>query len=192
MSWKNWGDHPIVATVGIVASLSGILGFGFFLYDRYFKSSPMMEISLLSERGIDYSSLRGLLIENKWEEANNETLMLLLKSTDREKEGFVSTTLMRQFPCKDLLTIENLWSTASKGRFGFRVQQGIWKRFGGPGYSMGEKPNILKRFYEEVEWNKNIKFSINASAGHLPVFSNGAKIGGISNTYRVIECESIK
>jgi hypothetical protein len=191
MSWKNWGDHPIVIAVGIVASLSGILGFGFFVYDRYSKSNPMMEISLLSERGIDYSSLRGLLIENKWEEANNETLMLLLKSTDREKEGFVSTTLMRQFPCKDLLTIENLWSTASKGRFGFRVQQGIWKRFGGPGYSMGE-PNLLKRFYEEVEWNKNIKFSINAAAGHLPVFSNGAKIGGISNTYRVIECEPIK
>jgi GUN4-like len=192
MSWKNWGDHPIAVVISVASGLVGIIGFGFFVYDRYPKSNEIMGVSLLSDRGIDYLSLRELLKENKWKEANNETLRLILKLTDREKEGFVSTTLMRQFPCKDLLTIENLWLTASKGRFGFRVQQGIWKRFGGPGYSMGEKPNLLKRFYEEIEWNKDIKFSLDAPVGHLPVFSNGAKIGGISNTYRVIECESSK
>jgi hypothetical protein len=28
MTWKNWGDHPIVVTIGVLASLAGIIALG--------------------------------------------------------------------------------------------------------------------------------------------------------------------
>ena len=107
MSWKNWSDHPFVAISTSLASLAAIVSLGYFINDRYSGHyQQMMNVNLLSERGIDYLHLRQLLIENKWEEGNRETLSLMLKATDREQQGFMDTTIMRQFPCKDLLTIE--------------------------------------------------------------------------------------
>jgi hypothetical protein len=151
MSWKNWSDHPFVAISTSLASLAAIVSLGYFINDRYSGHyQQMINVNLLSERGIDYSHLRQLLIENKWEEGNRETLSLMLKATDREQQGFMDTTIMRQFPCKDLLTIEELWSKASRGKFGFLVQQGIWQRIGGEKYKIGENLYLFRRFEKEV------------------------------------------
>jgi hypothetical protein len=39
---------------------------------------------------------------------------------------------LKQFPCKDLRTIDRLWVSASKGHFGFSVQKQIWEECGSP------------------------------------------------------------
>ena len=67
-----------------------------------------------------------------------------------------------------MLTINQLWLVASKGKFGFSVQKQIWVRVGGkPGQY---DSNIFWRFLEEVEWAENeIVFDQRAAKGHLPV-----------------------
>jgi GUN4-like len=148
----------------------------------------VMLVSLSSERSIDYSQLRTFLAKEEWKEANVETLKLMLRTVNRESEGYMTRSIMAQFPCKDLLTIEDLWSTASSGKFGFRVQQEVWNGLGGPKYRFGNDPKVFEEFIKAVGWDHDIEYSINAPLGHLPVFSSGAKLGGIPNTYRVIEC----
>jgi hypothetical protein len=34
MTWKNWGDHPVVVTIGLII---GISGFGYTVYDHFSK-----------------------------------------------------------------------------------------------------------------------------------------------------------
>jgi hypothetical protein len=46
---------------------------------------------LPSEKGIDYTKLRDLLAAGKWKDADKETLAVMLKATDREKEGYLVT-----------------------------------------------------------------------------------------------------
>ena len=67
-----------------------------------------------------------------------------------------------------MLTINQLWLVASKGKFGFSVQKQIWLEVGGkPGQY---DSNIFWRFQEEVEWAENeIVFDQRAAKGHLPV-----------------------
>jgi hypothetical protein len=137
---------------------------------------------------IDYTLLKNLLSAGNWEEANSTTLELMLKAAGREKNGYIESMRMRQFPCKDLLTIERLWSEASDGKFGFKAQYDIWKQIGGEGYRMGSDYVLFDRFVATVKWDEDRIFAIEAPKGHLPVFRNGGKIGGIASTYRIIEC----
>jgi hypothetical protein len=152
------------------------------------RKDAVMLVNLSSERSIDYSQLRTFLAKEAWEEANVETLRLMLRAVNREREGYMTTAVMSQFPCKDLLTIEELWLAASGGKFGFRVQQEIWHGLGGQKYRFGTDPKVFEEFVKAVGWDQDIEYSINAPLGHLPVFSSGASLGGIPNTYRVIEC----
>jgi hypothetical protein len=184
---------PKVVIKGTGAFAAFIVVFFLFLYgipSSIISSSnnTVNLVKLSSQRGIDYSIVRDLLIEEKWQEANKNTLSLMLKATNREKEGYMDTIIMSRFPCKDLLTIERLWSSASNGKFGFRVQQEIWNSIGGKKYDMGSDLSLYKKFSKEVGWDNSIIFSLSAPVGHLPVFSSGASIGGIANTYRVVEC----
>lgn len=34
MSWRNWGDHPIVVTVSFIAGLAGIVTLGYTIHDH--------------------------------------------------------------------------------------------------------------------------------------------------------------
>lgn len=34
MTWKNWGDHPVVVSIGIIGILSGL---GYTIYDHHLK-----------------------------------------------------------------------------------------------------------------------------------------------------------
>lgn len=89
------------------------------------------EDDLSSERGIDYTKLRGLVAQGKWKEADQETLLVMLKVAGREKEGWLRIEDIEKFPCTHLRTIDTLWVEYSKGRFGFSVQKRIWESVGG-------------------------------------------------------------
>jgi GUN4-like/Caspase domain len=81
------------------------------------------EDDLSSELGADYTMLRNLLVARKWKEADEETesnLQLLLRWKGID-----------DLPCKDLWTIDELWSKYSDRHFGFRVQNQIWQSLGG-------------------------------------------------------------
>ncbi|WP_377473248.1 MAG: tetratricopeptide repeat protein [Microcoleus anatoxicus] len=119
-----------------------------------------------------YSKLRSLLMAKKWEEADDETARVIIAA------GVLT------IPGEDLRIIDNLWVTASDGRFGFSVQQSIWKAT-----EKGAKI-INDRFYgfgEYVEWWNGrwllwseLTYSITAPVGHLPSgkFRNPGGAGG--------------
>jgi hypothetical protein len=94
--------------------------------------NPIDAVPLKSEKGIDYRNLRDLLKAGKWEEADEETLQVMLQITNRKSAGCLDADSLEQFPYKDLRTIDQLWVNASKGYFGFSVQKNIWEECGSP------------------------------------------------------------
>jgi hypothetical protein len=98
-----------------------------------------------------YAQLKALLKAGKWEEADQETGRLMLEVTGQTERGFLRPDDLEKFPCEDLLTIDNLWVTASNGHFGFSVQKKIWEQCGSP-MNSGKK---WDRFCVEVGW-KNL------------------------------------
>jgi uncharacterized caspase-like protein len=121
--------------------------------DHLFNSIP-----LDSEIGVDYRQLRNLLKAEQWREADQETLQVMLKATNRVSEGWIDAASLQNFPCKDLKTIDKLWVMASDGHFGFSVQKKIWEDCGSPTNS-GKKWN---QFCVKVGWqNKETTAYVN-------------------------------
>jgi uncharacterized caspase-like protein len=96
------------------------------------QENPIDAIPLDSEMGVDYRKLRDLLNVGQWQEADQETLHVMLQGSSRASEGWLDSESLEKFPCKDLKTIDQLWVTASNGHFGFSVQKKIWDDCGSP------------------------------------------------------------
>jgi dsRNA-specific ribonuclease len=125
---------------------------------------------LHSEVEVDYSQLHELLRQGKWKEADLETREVMLKVAGLMKGtsplNYLPLDSIRQFPFTDLETIDLLWVTYSKGRFGFSVQQRLlldveknWDKFGD-----------LVGWRVKGTWqSKNDRiFHLDAPIGHLP------------------------
>jgi hypothetical protein len=108
---------------------------------------------LASEKGVDYTRLQDLLKAGQWKEANEETTKLMSKWAGQPYAFTVEH--IKDFPCTDLRTIDQLWVKHSQGRFGFSVQKKIWQDYGSP-TSLGE----WDKFGEEVGWKKKGFFSL--------------------------------
>ncbi len=162
---------------------------------------------LRSERGIDYSELESLLKAECWQEADALTHQLLLQccSVGRGSSEVARSTNclllddLRQFPCRDLYTLDYLWLDHSDGLFGLSVQQEIWRSVGGHQSPISEDwDRLLKRnqgrwrvnspwvrFGIRVGWHhrndwlaySDLDFSLDAPKGHLPYWRSGSHIG---------------
>jgi len=130
---------------------------------------------------INYNQLENLLKSQRWKEANVETHNLMLKVSNREKEGWLDIQSIDKFPCEYLKRIDRLWVKYSQGEFGFSVQESIWKSVGG-----SSKPtnDVYNRFGDRVGWRINQRwlkyddynFTKNAPTGHLPLMFNDNKL----------------
>lgn len=137
-------------------------------------TSPITEpeVELLSEKNIDYTRLQDLLAAGKWQEADQETLAVMLKAAGQEKEGWLDTESIEKFPCIDLRTIDRLWLKYSNGRFGFSIQKRIWEIVGGKPGNCGDK--IYEKFGDRVGWRMTgqwivvMTYADHAHEGHLP------------------------
>lgn len=115
--------------------------------------------------------MRDLLKAGNWKEADQETLVVMLKATGKEQQGWLDAESINNFPCTDLRTIDQLWVKYSNGHFGFSVQKQIWESVG----------NDYQKFGDRIGWRKGIKdwlsysdltFTTNSPQGHLPAFGN--------------------
>jgi len=127
---------------------------------------------LHSERKINYTPLRNLLEARQWREADEETTRVMLLAAQREKAGYLDLYAVRDFPCQDLYTINQLWLEYSRGHFGFSVQKRIWESL------INQKESISEaHFGDYLGWRKegqwldydDLVFDLRSPQGHLPV-----------------------
>ena len=130
------------------------------------------ELELSSGLGVDYSKLRDLLKEGKWREAEDETRAKLIEAagTAAQKRNWVYWSEVKMIPVEDMLTLDALWSVASKGRFGYKVQRQMWI----------QNRRQWNRFFRAIDWvtgendvyrkwPTEFKYDISAPKGHLPL-----------------------
>ncbi|MEM8718847.1 MAG: GUN4 domain-containing protein [Cyanobacteria bacterium P01_G01_bin.39] len=140
------------------------------------KTTAKNEVELKSARGIDYRKLRDLLAAGEWREADQETSNVMLKVANRQSEGWLRELDIDNFPCEDLLTINQLWLHFSDGQFGFSVQKEIYESLGGTREYDSE---IWKSFGDRVGWRNGgkwlnydeLSFTLSAKKGHFPIIT---------------------
>jgi len=115
------------------------------------------------------SKLQEFLQAGKWEEADKETLTIMLRAASREQEGWLDLEHLQQLSDSDLITINQLWVNYSNGHFGFSVQKSIWQH---------NNHNFIWEvgWFKEISWANGAQgeicsqviFDITAPQGHLP------------------------
>lgn len=139
-------------------------------------SESESDVELYSTKGVTYIQLRDLLAAGKWKEADQETAIIMLNVAGQQQKGWLNKNDIKQFPCADLLTINQLWLHYSKKHFGWSIQIQLWESVGGkPGDYDYE---TYKQFGGRVGWYINdqdnwlgwdeLTFSLDAPKGHLP------------------------
>jgi len=108
--------------------------------------------SLNSERGVDYTRLRDLLLIGEWKAADQETNKRMCEVMDRQLQGCLRPEDIERFPCADLNTIDHLWTRNSNGKFGFSVQRKIWQECGCPTSLNSD----WKEFGNRVGWRLDV------------------------------------
>ena len=101
---------------------------------------------------INYSRLQNLLAAKNWSGADLETRAILQRlAGPRGDLLFNSKAVLARMPLQDLQTLDNLWSKASNGRFGFTAQQRIWQQATNRG--SGAKARV-EQFAQVIEWRR--------------------------------------
>lgn len=106
-------------------------------------AQQLNQVPLESDRSVDYRKLRENLLQKNWRAADRETYERLLEAAGPKARslGFIPKEEMDLLSCKDLQTVDRLWSSASNGLFGFTAQQGVLKALGD-----------YRKMYDEVGW----------------------------------------
>jgi hypothetical protein len=144
----NWTRQKFLK-VGIPLGI-GVVGVSIIGVLSQHEPSPPMPI--------DYSTLESLLQAGDWRGADQETERLMLKiANDELYLNNFSVTSLKNFPCKELQRIDDLWVKYSNGKFGFSVQTQIWQEVGSP--TIYSNQNFGKWWSQASETYKNwIKF----------------------------------
>ncbi len=118
--------------------------------------------------GSKYSHLNELLKARKWQEADNETSTIARTILGKDKDALYSNDL-KNFPCSDLLTIEQLWLHYSEKRFGFSKQKQILSNLLVTQTKQQQKEDYAwEKFKGQVDWTGNVISEQNAPDGHFP------------------------
>lgn len=161
--------------------------------DNDAKAIEQAETALLygdisSAAGGDYSRLRELLWQGKWQEADRETERSLLKVFNLTQQAvanqaaledvhLINTDSLEQIPCIDLRTIDQLWRLHSENHFGFQVQAQLFEELerqpqaflAAVGWREGRSLSSGNLFKTAPTYS-NLVFSREAPAGHLPTW----------------------
>ena len=109
----------------------------------------LQSFSLISQAGIDYSSLQYLLASQELEKADEQTRKLVLQAANRS-DNWLRYEDIQSLACEDLFILDRLWTIYSQGRFGFSVQKRIWESLGSEKSDRGRG----QEFSDRVGWHK--------------------------------------
>ncbi|WP_103668310.1 GUN4 domain-containing protein [Pseudanabaena sp. BC1403] len=79
-----------------------------------------------SNTGVDYTKLKALLSNSKWQEANQETWNVMCQAARKNIGSVLTAEEIKKISCDDLQIIDNLWRKYSNGRYGFSAQNQIY------------------------------------------------------------------
>ncbi|WP_275330702.1 GUN4 domain-containing protein [Nodosilinea sp. PGN35] len=171
------------------SSVSPLLSSANISRQKFIKLGSLCGFGLISVLGIRqltenipsnsyYFHLKELLNGKRWREADQETFNVIMKIADREFEGWLDTSSLENFDCDALARIDQLWTSASNGKFGFSVQKDIYINDCGGTADGRLNENTWNCFGIKVGWlmpgetnwidYSNLLFVSSAPRGHLP------------------------
>lgn len=142
---------------------------------------------LTSEVGVNYHTLKQLLTFRKWQQADEETWLVLCQACGKTPGYYLKTSDIKELPCEDLRTIDQLWVKYSNRHFGFTVQKRIYQEVDGDYLSFCDRvgwsvhnPHVTHSAYQ---------FHLKSPMGHLP---SRRWVGGYYNWWRHAEVLAAK
>nr|YP_010925729.1 hypothetical protein RMC01_pgp196 [Neoporphyra seriata]WKD83961.1 hypothetical protein [Neoporphyra seriata] len=136
------------------------------------KLCPDGIVPLRSAKNMDYTDLQVLLTKQDLLKADQLTQQKLIQlaGVNAQNRNWLYFTDIKKIPAQDLQTIDKLWHTHSKGKFGLFIQRQIWlsvekdwERFW---QKIGWEINHIPcRYPDEFQWNSC------GPSGHLPLFN---------------------
>lgn len=146
-----------------------------------------------------YESLETSLKNSQWQEADYETYRLMITTVGKEEGQYLSPEELLNFPCDALQTLDRLWVSHSKGKYGFSVQKEIYLKCGGkPDGRFYDYTEEFYKFGYAVGWIRNgywgLSMDRDVPMGHLPgVICRYRSVGplaiGRSLLCRLVACE---
>ena len=82
---------------------------------------------MANKRKDKYKKLEDFLKAGKWKEADLETGRIILELAKRKQQGWLNNDSIKNVPCWELQTIDQLWVKHSNGSFGFSIQKKIFE-----------------------------------------------------------------
>ncbi|WP_427157312.1 GUN4 domain-containing protein [Aliinostoc sp. HNIBRCY26] len=129
-----------------------------------FDSIPLLPKELPQK---EYIHLKNLLASGRWREANDTTKIIILKTVNREQEGWLTDDEIQNFPCQVLQIIDRLWLQYSNQRFGFSIQKRIFNECEKNPQAFGDR--VGWRIQETWISSSQVFFDhSHAPEGHLP------------------------
>ena len=178
------------------------------------KSSSTSEVEQLKERIASleekllrvsniyrYETLQNLLKENKWFEADKETVRLILAIAGEEKMENLRPEEIALIDCSEIQVIDRLWLNYSDDRFGFSVQSKIYQDLGGDEQSTIEQDaDLIQQWGDKLGWRQDgswvkcsdLDYSEQAAKGGLPGLWWNSPYGSKMTNYflaRLMKCE---
>ena len=150
-----------------------------------------------------YAKLEDYLKNQQWKQADEETYRVMITTVGKESGQYFKPEELLNFPCEELLAIDRLWVSYSKGHFGFSVQKDIYLECGGildGNYHQG----TFEKFGDRVGWRMDGNWlypdipagnTIYSFQGKLPGFfmvvEGGGGVWGVSVFLfsRIAHCE---
>ncbi len=148
-----------------------------------------------------FKRLQELLAAGDWQQADRETIQVILSVTKAPDLESISPNDVRQFPCNELYVIDRLWTNYSQGRFGFSVQAQLYQSVGGSlETTIAQDYSVIERFGDRVGWRVNgnwqkcddLDYTLNAPIGCHPSRWWNSPFGAKMTNYffaRLITCE---
>lgn len=104
-----------------------------------------------------YETLHEQLSNQEWFAADKETVRLIADIAGVSDLEDLSPREIRSFSCGELQVIDRLWTTYSKGLFGFSVQLQIYQDLGGTlDTTIGEDQQLTQRWGAALGWREGV------------------------------------
>jgi hypothetical protein len=127
-------------------------------------------LAVSSAAGVDYAPLQRHLMQQQFEDADRLTSTMLrqLAGPGAEQRGYVFYSEVAPLPSVDLESLDRLWLSYSRGRFGFSVQGRLLQGCN------GQWDRLWPRLGWKLEgrWTRypgSFTWSIEAPEGHMPL-----------------------